>query len=167
MKLLIMQLPPTSPLCPNILLRAPFSDNVNMRSSSLSVRDQVSHPYKTTGNTPTILSLSVSMVIWVYMPRNIVRYCLVLRSNAVPPFSYETLVDASNITWRINPEIQHLSLERHENFNLSALNVRIARHNIIVVTSSVPISSPSVYWNIHVTSSLSGPCISPNTEVTT
>jgi hypothetical protein len=32
--------------------------------------------------------------------------------------SSESLVNASNITWRIDPEDQHLNFYRHENFNL-------------------------------------------------
>jgi hypothetical protein len=52
MKFLIVQLPPfsfTSSLVgPNILLRTLFSNTLSLYSS-LSVRDQVSHPYKTTG----------------------------------------------------------------------------------------------------------------------
>jgi uncharacterized membrane protein len=44
-----LHLPVTpSLLGPNILLSALFSDTLNL-SSSLNVRDQVSHPYKTTG----------------------------------------------------------------------------------------------------------------------
>jgi polysaccharide pyruvyl transferase WcaK-like protein len=35
-------------LVPNILLSALFSNTLNL-CSSISVRDQVSHPYKTTG----------------------------------------------------------------------------------------------------------------------
>jgi hypothetical protein len=38
----------SSPLSPNILLRTLFSNTLSL-CSSLSVRDQVSHPYKTTG----------------------------------------------------------------------------------------------------------------------
>jgi hypothetical protein len=37
----------SSPLSPNILLRTLFSNTLSL-CSSLSVRDQVSHPYKTT-----------------------------------------------------------------------------------------------------------------------
>jgi hypothetical protein len=52
MKLLIMQFsrtPVTTSLFgPNILLNTPFSNTLSP-CSSLSVRDQVSHPYRTTG----------------------------------------------------------------------------------------------------------------------
>jgi hypothetical protein len=50
MKFLTVQLPPffSSLLGPNILLRTQFSNTLSL-CSSLSVRDQVSHPYKTTG----------------------------------------------------------------------------------------------------------------------
>jgi hypothetical protein len=40
----------SSLLGPNVLLNSLFSNILSLRSS-LSVRDQVSHPYKTTGNT--------------------------------------------------------------------------------------------------------------------
>jgi hypothetical protein len=49
MTLLIMQSPITSSLLgPNILLSTLFSNTLNL-CSSLNVRDQVSHPYRTTG----------------------------------------------------------------------------------------------------------------------
>jgi hypothetical protein len=41
---------PSSFLGPNILLGTLFSNTLNLYSS-LSVRDQVSHPYNTTGKT--------------------------------------------------------------------------------------------------------------------
>jgi len=50
MKLLIMQPPVISSLLhPHILLSTQFSNTINL-CSSLSMRNQVSHPYKTTGN---------------------------------------------------------------------------------------------------------------------
>jgi hypothetical protein len=52
MKLLIVQLPPFSCyftlLGQNILLKTLFSNTLSL-CSSLNVKDQVSHPYKTTG----------------------------------------------------------------------------------------------------------------------
>jgi hypothetical protein len=54
MKILFMQFSPSSvfffTLGPNILLSAKFS-NILRLCSSFNVRDQVSHPYRTTGNT--------------------------------------------------------------------------------------------------------------------
>ena len=41
---------------PNFLLRSPFSNTLNLRSS-LSVNDQVAHPYKTTGKTVVLYVL--------------------------------------------------------------------------------------------------------------
>jgi hypothetical protein len=52
MQLLIMQFSPTSshfiPLRPNNLLSTLFSNTLNL-CSSLNMRDQIAHPYKTTG----------------------------------------------------------------------------------------------------------------------
>jgi len=59
-KLLIMQSSPASSfsflLGPNILLSSLFSDTFNL-CSSLSVRDQVSHPYKMTGKVMILYTL--------------------------------------------------------------------------------------------------------------
>ena len=53
--------PVTSPLLgPYILLSTLFSNTLNLRSS-LSVSDQVSHPYKTTGKIMVILTLTVQV----------------------------------------------------------------------------------------------------------
>jgi hypothetical protein len=52
MKILIMKFSPVSshfiPLGPDIVLNILFSNTINLYSS-VNVRDQVSHPYKTTG----------------------------------------------------------------------------------------------------------------------
>jgi hypothetical protein len=48
MKLLIMQFRHLSLFGPNILLSTLFSNTLSL-SSSLNVRDQASHPYRTTG----------------------------------------------------------------------------------------------------------------------
>jgi hypothetical protein len=47
-------------LGPNILLSALFSNTLSL-CSSLSVRDQVSHPYKTTGKTTVLYTLNVML----------------------------------------------------------------------------------------------------------
>jgi hypothetical protein len=58
-KLFVMQFSPVSyyfiPLGPCIVLSTPFSNTLSI-CSSLNVRDQVSHPYKTTGN---IIKISI------------------------------------------------------------------------------------------------------------
>jgi hypothetical protein len=66
MQLLIMQFSPASchfiPLRPNILLNTLFSNTLNL-CSSLNVRDQVSHPYKTSHclqSLPKFTSLKVN-----------------------------------------------------------------------------------------------------------
>jgi hypothetical protein len=55
---LLMQLSPTSyhfiPFGPNILLSTLFSNTLSL-CSSLNVRDQVSHPYRTTGHINAII----------------------------------------------------------------------------------------------------------------
>jgi hypothetical protein len=64
-KLLVMQsspLPCTSSLLgPNILLRTLFSKTLSLHSS-LSVSDQVSHPYKTTGNIIVLFILIFTLL---------------------------------------------------------------------------------------------------------
>jgi hypothetical protein len=46
-------------LAPNILLRTPFSNTLSL-CSSLNVRDQVSHPNKTTGRILVLYILNVT-----------------------------------------------------------------------------------------------------------
>jgi hypothetical protein len=48
----------SSLLGPNILLRTPFSNTLSL-CSSLSLRDQVSHPYKTTGRIMVLYILNL------------------------------------------------------------------------------------------------------------
>jgi hypothetical protein len=48
---------------PIILLRTPFSNTLSL-CSSLNVRDQVSHPYKTTG---IIMVLYIYIYIYIYI----------------------------------------------------------------------------------------------------
>jgi len=52
----------SSLLGPNILLNSLFSDNLSL-SSSLNVRDQVSHPYKTIGKIGVLYILS--LYFWI------------------------------------------------------------------------------------------------------
>jgi hypothetical protein len=65
MKFLTMQLPhsavTSSLLGPNILLRTLFSNTLSLRSS-LNVRDQVSHPYKTTGRIMVLCILTFTFL---------------------------------------------------------------------------------------------------------
>src|SRR5215468_5557386 len=55
----------SSRLGPNILLSTLFSNSLSL-CSSLSVRDQVSHPYKTTGKTTVLYTL-----IFVFLDSNL------------------------------------------------------------------------------------------------
>jgi hypothetical protein len=50
-------------LGPTILLNNPFSKTLNL-CSSLKVRDQVSHPYSTTGKIRVLYILIFSFLIW-------------------------------------------------------------------------------------------------------
>jgi hypothetical protein len=69
MKLLIVQLFPLScHLGPNILLRTLFSNTLSL-CSSLTVRDQVSHPYKTTGRIAVIYDSYESTMSGLLAPR--------------------------------------------------------------------------------------------------
>jgi hypothetical protein len=67
MKLLTVQLPPfprhvtSSLLGPNILLRILFSNTLSL-CSSLSVTDQVSHPYKSTGRIMVLYILTFTFL---------------------------------------------------------------------------------------------------------
>jgi len=65
MKLLVMQLFPVSLtstlLGPNILLTTLFLDTLSLRSS-LSVRDQVSHPYEITGKIMVFCILNLKVL---------------------------------------------------------------------------------------------------------
>jgi hypothetical protein len=64
--------PVTSPLLdPNILLRTLFSNTLSL-CSSLNVRDQVSHPYKTTGRIMVLYILTFT----VHTNHNIGRRCI-------------------------------------------------------------------------------------------
>jgi hypothetical protein len=53
---LLHSLVASSLLGPNILLSTLFSNTLSL-CSSLSVRDQISHPYKTTGKTTALYTL--------------------------------------------------------------------------------------------------------------
>jgi hypothetical protein len=70
MKLLIVQLPPFSRLTflgPNILLRTLFSNTLSLYFS-LSMRDQLSHPYKTNSRIMVFLSLylwNIAQLSWM------------------------------------------------------------------------------------------------------
>jgi hypothetical protein len=65
MKLLTVQLPPFSSYFnlfgPNILLRTLFSNTFSL-CSSLNVRDQISHPYKTTGRIIVLYILTFTFL---------------------------------------------------------------------------------------------------------
>jgi hypothetical protein len=80
MKLLIMQLSPASchfiPLGPNILLGTLFSSTLSL-CSSLNVRDQVLHPYRSTGKT-TILG---------YDTKSYIRWMSPYQTNLLPTSS--------------------------------------------------------------------------------
>jgi len=55
---MLLQLSATSSLLrPNVLLSTPFSDTLNL-SFSLSVRDQVSHQYETTGKVVFLVMIN-------------------------------------------------------------------------------------------------------------
>jgi hypothetical protein len=78
MKLLIMQFSPPShhsiPFSPNILLSTLFSNTLSI-CSSLTVRDRVSHPYRTTGKIIVLYkvectfhnSLKVILTVWLHV----------------------------------------------------------------------------------------------------
>jgi hypothetical protein len=51
----------SSLLCPNILLRTLFSNTLSL-CSYLNVRDQVSHPYKTTGRIMVLYILTFTFI---------------------------------------------------------------------------------------------------------
>jgi hypothetical protein len=74
MKLLIMLFSPTSlyffPLGPNILLSTLFSNTIGL-CSSLNVRDQLSHPHKTTGK---IIVLYILIVMYLNSTRGTKRF---------------------------------------------------------------------------------------------
>jgi hypothetical protein len=65
MKLFIVQLPPFScyfiPFWSNVLLRIVFSNTLNL-CSSLNARNQISHPYKTTGRIMILYILTFTFV---------------------------------------------------------------------------------------------------------
>jgi hypothetical protein len=67
-KLLIMQFSP--PPCPNILLNTLFSNTLSL-CSSLNVRDQVSHSYRTTG---TIIVLYILIFMFLDSRRKDKRF---------------------------------------------------------------------------------------------
>jgi hypothetical protein len=68
MKVLIMQFSPAS--CHFISLRSKYSpqrpSNTFSACSSLNVREQVSHPYRTTGKIIVLYTFSTSAINWGY-----------------------------------------------------------------------------------------------------
>jgi phosphate starvation-inducible membrane PsiE len=67
----ILHSPVTSSLLvPNILLRTLFSNTLSL-CSSLSVRDQVSHPYKTTGRIMILYILTFTFLVLLFLRLNI------------------------------------------------------------------------------------------------
>jgi hypothetical protein len=75
MKLLTMQLCPSSLLGPNFLLNALCSHTLNP-SSSLRVKDEFSHPYKTTGKIIVLNCLIVCLFSFInHAYERIIIFC--------------------------------------------------------------------------------------------